>query len=498
MSNSTTSMSGGTDNGTSFGTSGNTTTPEVVAEPITFDWVAIFAAHLDAKRLGVALLTWVAYDYALTIDDSINLFWKFRWSVSKVTYLLSRYVSLVTVTLIVMRLFMPSPTLTYCTVSPWMEIGGSAILIVIVNLVMVTRVYALWNRDKRVLIVALMGFCGNIGSYLILVSYSYAKGAFFVTYPPFTGCVVFPGYDKGWLIFVTSIGFETVIIVLTIYKSWSVAIQRGIRTPLYTLLLEDGAIYYFFILLSQMLSIITVWVPSALSAPVGGAYPSIAVSGIACNRLFTRLQRLLVSRGKGQTDFLTADLISTSAPSTSYGGTPTKYGGHTAPPTRATLDNEISHSRISPNRSGNPRRGSDDSNDNEFGMETISKKPTQSRRLERDASHIHTEHHDVSAASQHGGNLEKKIEPSKDISTATGNTRSRQEPTDQTRQYQRMRRQVKDVEVTVQVDGEVPGSLTYRRNVLDPSPRNVGELSNISPNDDIGRLIVSRVGRYDS
>ena len=74
---------GDANNNTSFGGSGNDTssTPDsTLGSPIVFDWVAIFAGHVDAKRLAgewafdclsepwlnmgiAALFTWVLYDF---------------------------------------------------------------------------------------------------------------------------------------------------------------------------------------------------------------------------------------------------------------------------------------------------------------------------------------------------------------------------------------------------------------------------------------------------
>jgi hypothetical protein len=45
-------------------------------------------------------------------------------------------------------------------------------------------------------------------------------------------------------------------------------------------------------------------------------------------------------------------------------------------------------------------------------------------------------------------------------------------------------------------ENEAPFAYGRRKSILDPSPRSLGEHSNI-PDDNAGRLIVSRVGRYD-
>lgn len=102
----------------------------------------------------------------------------------------------------------------------------------------------------------------------------------------------------------TGIAYETMVIGLTVYKSWAVARRSGVHPPLYSLLLGDGVIYYLLIMASQILSLIVALVPTSLSIIILLPSPSIAVTGVACNHLFTRLQRHLLygARGLNESD----------------------------------------------------------------------------------------------------------------------------------------------------------------------------------------------------
>ena len=108
--------------------------------------------------------------------------------------------------------------------------------------------------------------------------------------------------------------------------------------------------------------------------------------------------------------------------------------------------------------------------------------------------------HEESSGSRISGSLDKEIDLSghyNDIAAAAEAVRKGREVRDQ--QGQRTRGGAKEVEGGGYSDEEVPGPFTYAsgKSVLDPSPRFPGDLSNNSHNDDIGGLIVSRVGRYD-
>lgn len=86
------------------------------------------------------------------------------------------------------------------------------------------------------------------------------------------------------------------------------------------MLLEDGVLYYLVVIAIQILTSVSFFVPSDLTIPLVRAYPTFVVIGVACNRLFSRLQSLLLSKGKGQTGFSTIDAWSSAMPNFTYGG----------------------------------------------------------------------------------------------------------------------------------------------------------------------------------
>ncbi|KIM31941.1 hypothetical protein M408DRAFT_327327 [Serendipita vermifera MAFF 305830] len=215
-------------------------------------------------------------------------------------------------------LAMPSPSNVFCNVVPWIELAGAVVLLILTGFAMVIRVYALWNRDKRVLTAVLALCLLQIVFYTIAISYAYANGVLMPELPPFTGCVVIFGFDGLWAIFIPNIIFETTIVALIVYKTWYFVTQGDIRTPLYTMLFNDGLAYYLAIIASQILVFVCVMAPSILTIPVVRSFFAFAVMGTACNRLLARLQRLMLSKGKGQSGFSTVDVWS-MAPRTVYG-----------------------------------------------------------------------------------------------------------------------------------------------------------------------------------
>ncbi|KAG8794280.1 hypothetical protein FRC16_010644 [Serendipita sp. 398] len=52
--------------------------------------VTYFSAHVYTKQLLVALLTWVLYEILITTGESVELFWKQRWNLSKSLFFIVR------------------------------------------------------------------------------------------------------------------------------------------------------------------------------------------------------------------------------------------------------------------------------------------------------------------------------------------------------------------------------------------------------------------------
>jgi hypothetical protein len=155
------------------------------------------------------------------------------------------------------------------------------------------RVYALWNRSRMILFLCIGAATLNFGCYTVLVAYSTATEFVTGASAPFTGCTIFSSYAKAYFIFVASIAFETIIIILTVIKSYPLA-RVASRTSLFTMILEDGLIYYFSILALHLLNLIIIFTPSLAVGSLVAFYPAFAMVTVACNRLLIRQHRMLL------------------------------------------------------------------------------------------------------------------------------------------------------------------------------------------------------------
>jgi hypothetical protein len=160
---------------------------------------------------------------------------------------------------------------------------------------MMTRVNALWNKSPLVIYSVRIFFVLNMISYITIMSYGNATATIMPNISPLTGCYYFPTFDKMYITFFIALGFETFLVVLNITRSYPLARQKTIRLPLTTLLFTDGLIYWAIVIFGQAFILIFVFHPTIpiSGAVIGSALPVI-LTGVACNRLFIRLQSLLV------------------------------------------------------------------------------------------------------------------------------------------------------------------------------------------------------------
>jgi hypothetical protein len=178
---------------------------------------------------------------------------------------------------------------------------------------LLSRVYALWNLSRRVLVVCLCAFILHTTSYLVFTAYVLSLSSATGSTPPFRGCNLVTSFSGTYGCFLISIAFETVVLFLIVIKSYPIVRLRGVKAPLYSLLFEDDLAFYCVMLVAQILTLAAMFSPSLVTAPMLMSGLSFFVMGVACNRLLLRLQRLLLDRGSGFSNSYTSRGVTNAA-----------------------------------------------------------------------------------------------------------------------------------------------------------------------------------------
>ncbi|PVF96240.1 hypothetical protein CPB86DRAFT_799036 [Serendipita vermifera] len=285
--------------------------------------IGLYASHIGVKCAFAAFLTLTVYEMAITFDCSVNLFWKQRWNMNKALFLLNRIAATFILCVLTignlssypcdfggsdpfvyhMKAAYSQALPTLCRAAPWIAFFGSNVLLLVVNLSLLMRINALWYRRRGVIYFSWSFFAINLLTQITVQPYIISTAICKAYKHPFTGCSVTITFKQTYIIFLTGIAFETCMVALTIIRSYPIARSNreiSFTAPLWRLLLQDGIFYYICIIGVQVFTVILSSSPqnTAHSVPAILSYLPFVVPGIACNRLFIRLQTaLLVKEG---------------------------------------------------------------------------------------------------------------------------------------------------------------------------------------------------------
>lgn len=197
-----------------------------------------------SQYLAIACYTTLLYDYVLTFNRELSLFWKRGYQSLNVVgalFVMARYIPLVVVLLCLADFDAPW-YLMYNTSHPitsaikWLGFYGIAAS----ETILIARTYALWGRKKWVLIgLLLLSMCLGI---IYLVIYVTTKDD---PYLSRSSIASFAGI----------LAFETVVLVMTLYKR---SRQYALSNPLLNVLYRDGIFYFICIFTISLANLITV------------------------------------------------------------------------------------------------------------------------------------------------------------------------------------------------------------------------------------------------
>ncbi|KAF4600577.1 hypothetical protein EYR38_005215 [Pleurotus pulmonarius] len=197
------------------------------------------------------------YDYILTVYDERNLVWKAKWSVGKVLFLLTRYPTFVDVGMAVYHNIAPSIPPETCVllynVSGWMVIIG----MIIAEIIMVIRVWALWGNSK--IVGAILVVLSIIGVVVTAISYALFSGSleFIATdtiAPGLIGCLPGRGTNIVFIGYLVLMAYEALVMILLLLKG--VQHFRHVSTRFLYAFYQDGIVYYGVLLLISVLNVI--------------------------------------------------------------------------------------------------------------------------------------------------------------------------------------------------------------------------------------------------
>ncbi|KAF8230812.1 hypothetical protein L208DRAFT_1438034 [Tricholoma matsutake] len=132
-------------------------------------FVTLLSANQHATYSYVSALTFLSYDIILTSDLEINYIWGSHWSIVKALYFVVRYyafISLIPTVALITHVNISHNSSVCKHYHSWTVIGGPLTFILILNMIVTLRVWAIYNRDGRLLVVLIILLLTDIAACL--------------------------------------------------------------------------------------------------------------------------------------------------------------------------------------------------------------------------------------------------------------------------------------------------------------------------------------------
>ncbi|CCA74685.1 hypothetical protein PIIN_08636 [Serendipita indica DSM 11827] len=286
------------------------------------------ARRIDGRYLTQSMATLLLYDFLLTFADEVRYVWQTKpaFSVAKVLWFLNRYWPLASVFVRIWAMAYARPTqaayvnlketnrpIEHHTVAvlPFNSPPGAAwsINIAIVDVLLMLRVWALYNGSRKVMWILIAIFAIGLPSAIAIRGVPPLPTIPLVTPAPrsLTVCKRSPPSEL-FSLFTMALAIDTVIFAMVIVKAWGKKFRS--QTPVLTVLIRDGALYYAAITAVLVFMITATMVP-VLYQPVADANLNIPLCSLACNRLILSLRGVYFKAANAQqTTIPTMDLTS--------------------------------------------------------------------------------------------------------------------------------------------------------------------------------------------
>lgn len=189
-----------------------------------------------------ASLAFLFYDHVLSFDAEKEYIWNQRLSFGKVLFILNRYFGPLTIMINIFVYTSKSVTVKFCEGFHWWETTSEAIAVLTAEVILVTRIYAVYDRNKKLLIILAGCFLAEIASTLVLVDLGLPRGIP-RPYSELSGCYVTNPPALYFMTWIPALTFETFLCLLMLYKAWMT--YKGEHTSsLLRLIIRDSILYF--------------------------------------------------------------------------------------------------------------------------------------------------------------------------------------------------------------------------------------------------------------
>jgi hypothetical protein len=214
---------------------------------------------LDLNYAYVSTTVIWVYDYIITFDDELAFIQKSKWGKVKMLYLLCRYLPFVLLATDTYQVLQPALPLslcqTYFDINSWLE----GITLVAAECMFILRTYAIWGRNRRILITLLCSFA-VILIPVIYILFSFGN-SITISDPPIPNITSCYNVGESRIViaaYILLVVGEFEIISFTLYRSIRHYKSLANDNPLLNILVQHNIFYFVCGLFFSLLVILTI------------------------------------------------------------------------------------------------------------------------------------------------------------------------------------------------------------------------------------------------
>ncbi|KAJ7260124.1 hypothetical protein C8J57DRAFT_1471769 [Mycena rebaudengoi] len=252
-------------------------------------------SQLDSNYyLNAVAFTLLFYDYFLTLEWEVSRYWGSPLTFPTVLFYANRYVTLFgNIPVVIQYFWTTSSTPSKVVVCGHLESFHQYYIIatqIIVGVMLILRTYALYERNKYILVSTILISLGLVGvaMYTVLSGKGGTDDA--VGLPLYIGCIYSISRSKSLVLTGAWAGlgvFDSMIFTLTFYRALSQ--RRANRLQLITVLLRDGSLYFGVMIIANLCNILTFVLGEPYTRGVATTFTNI-ISAILISRLMLNLR----------------------------------------------------------------------------------------------------------------------------------------------------------------------------------------------------------------
>ncbi|KAJ7157381.1 hypothetical protein C8R46DRAFT_1114328 [Mycena filopes] len=267
--------------------------------PLTAEDIASFQGAENARIILIALFSLTVYEWVITLDEEMKYFWTGTWGMSRILFLVNRYLNPIISILALVCFSLPNPSIPFCKRGIETLFVLSIVALGVVQAMLVVRVWYLFSQSRltRMAMIASFALTNIISLYFAVRAGIELNVTGNLAQFHIAGCRA-SRPARFWRLYLPSLVLHTVLYCLTAFRALR---NRRIfkDAPILKRLVRDGGFFYFVVFISVLFTAIGSFLQQDPSINVPAIFSNftVATTSIAASRVMLSIHSLAAKLG---------------------------------------------------------------------------------------------------------------------------------------------------------------------------------------------------------